>query len=124
MRALSQTPSVACSHQWERYRSGHNGTDSKSVGGITPHVGSNPTLSAKQRAPRQRGFLFGGVGGVDEPTGSTNRQDSRFGRRSEAEAPRSGEGQDGPSLSLTLSTITSPAALFHMYQPDDAPGLR
>ena len=61
---------------------------------------------------------------MDEPTGSTNRQDSRFGRRSEAEAPRSGEGQDGPSLSLTLSTITSPAALFHMYQPDDAPGLR
>ena len=30
----------------ERYRSGHNGTDSKSVGGITSHVGSNPTLSA------------------------------------------------------------------------------
>ncbi len=30
----------------ERYRSGHNGTDSKSVGGIAPHVGSNPTLSA------------------------------------------------------------------------------
>lgn len=29
----------------ERYRSGHNGTDSKSVGG-KPHVGSNPTLSA------------------------------------------------------------------------------
>ena len=96
MRALSQTPSVACSHQWERYRSGHNGTDSKSVGGITPHVGSNPTLSAKQRAPRQRGFLFGGEGGVDEPTGSTNRQDSRFGRRSEAEAPRSGEGLGRP----------------------------
>ena len=93
MRALSQTPSVACSHQWERYRSGHNGTDSKSVGGITPHVGSNPTLSAKQRAPRQRGFLFGGAGGVDEPTGSTIRQDRRIGRRSKAEAPRSGEGQ-------------------------------
>ena len=59
-------------------------------------LGSNPTLSAKQRAPRQRGFLFGGVGGVDEPTGSTNRQDSRFGRRSEAEAPRSGEGPGRP----------------------------
>src|SRR5690606_20166747 len=35
----------------ERYRSGHNGTDSKSVGGIAPHVGSNPTLSAKQKGP-------------------------------------------------------------------------
>ena len=34
----------------DRYRSGHNGTDSKSV---VPHgtVGSNPTLSAKMKAP-------------------------------------------------------------------------
>jgi hypothetical protein len=30
----------------ERYRSGHTGTDSKSVGGTTPHAGSNPALSA------------------------------------------------------------------------------
>ena len=30
----------------ERYRSGCNGTDSKSVWGFIPHVGSNPTLSA------------------------------------------------------------------------------
>ena len=31
----------------EGYRSGHNGADSKSVRG-QPHVGSNPTLSAKR----------------------------------------------------------------------------
>ena len=30
----------------ERYRSGHNGADSKSVCG-QPHEGSNPSLSAK-----------------------------------------------------------------------------
>ena len=30
----------------QRYRSGHNGADSKSVCG-QPHVGSNPTRSAK-----------------------------------------------------------------------------
>ena len=30
----------------ERYRSGHNGADSKSVCGLKPHVGSNPTPSA------------------------------------------------------------------------------
>ena len=35
----------------DRYRSGHNGTDSKSVDG-QPSVGSNPTLSAKN--PRKR----------------------------------------------------------------------
>ena len=36
----------------ETYRSGHNGTDSKSV---VPHgtVGSNPTVSAKQKAPQR-----------------------------------------------------------------------
>ena len=32
----------------ETYRSGHNGADSKSVCG-QPHVGSNPTVSAKKR---------------------------------------------------------------------------
>ena len=32
----------------ETYRSGHNGADSKSVCG-QPHVGSNPTVSAKNR---------------------------------------------------------------------------
>ena len=31
---------------WERYRSGHNGTDSKSVGAFA-HEGSNPSLSAR-----------------------------------------------------------------------------
>ena len=31
----------------ETYRSGHNGADSKSVCG-QPHVGSNPTVSAKE----------------------------------------------------------------------------
>ena len=31
----------------ETYRSGHNGADSKSVSG-QPHVGSNPTVSAKK----------------------------------------------------------------------------
>jgi hypothetical protein len=30
----------------ERYRSGHNGTDSKSVEPITGYEGSNPSLSA------------------------------------------------------------------------------
>ena len=39
-RSLTPTP--------ERYRSGHNGLDSKSSRGGNPHVGSNPTLSAKQ----------------------------------------------------------------------------
>ena len=32
----------------ETYRSGHNGADSKSVCG-QPHVGSNPTVSAKKK---------------------------------------------------------------------------
>ena len=32
----------------QRYRSGHNGADSKSVCG-QPHVGSNPTRSAKKK---------------------------------------------------------------------------
>ena len=35
----------ATPHQ-ERYRSGHNGADSKSDGRASRHVGSNPTLSA------------------------------------------------------------------------------
>ncbi len=34
----------------EEYRSGHTGTDSKSVGGTPPHVGSNPTSSAKSNS--------------------------------------------------------------------------
>ncbi len=33
----------------ERYRSGHNGTDSKSVGGIVPHVGSTGSPGAIRR---------------------------------------------------------------------------
>ena len=32
----------------ERYRRGHNGADSKSVCGDEPHVGSNPTRSARK----------------------------------------------------------------------------
>ena len=38
----------------ERYRSGHNGADSKSVW-AQAHVGSNPTLSAKQGEARLHG---------------------------------------------------------------------
>ena len=40
----------------ETYRSGHNGTDSKSV---VPHgtVGSNPTVSANEKASKQAGLL-------------------------------------------------------------------
>ena len=40
----------------ETYRSGHNGADSKSVCG-QPHVGSNPTVSAKRNATHLGGFL-------------------------------------------------------------------
>ena len=45
----------------ERYRSGHNGADSKSVW-AQAHVGSNPTLSAKQGGHPRKGVpaLFGG----------------------------------------------------------------
>ena len=41
----------------EAYRSGHNGTDSKSV---VPHgtVGSNPTASAKKRATEVARFFY------------------------------------------------------------------
>ena len=41
----------------EAYRSGHNGTDSKSV---VPHgtVGSNPTASAKKKKENAIGVLF------------------------------------------------------------------
>ena len=40
----------------ETYRSGHNGTDSKSV---VPHgtVGSNPTVSASEKSSKQAGLL-------------------------------------------------------------------
>lgn len=46
----------------ETYRSGHNGTDSKSV---VPHgtVGSNPTVSAIRKSSKRAGlldFLFSG----------------------------------------------------------------
>ena len=42
----------------QRYRSGHNGADSKSVCG-QPHVGSNPTRCAKKRtAPPQGGAVL------------------------------------------------------------------
>ena len=40
--------SKLCIIYMERYRSGHNGADSKSVCG-QPHVGSNPTLSVKTK---------------------------------------------------------------------------
>ncbi len=42
----------------ERYRSGHNGTDSKSVGGSSSHVGSNPTLSARKQKTAKGGFFY------------------------------------------------------------------
>ena len=48
----------------ETYRSGHNGTDSKSV---EPQgsVGSNPTVSAIKAAGKQAAFIFlGGIGGM------------------------------------------------------------
>ena len=38
---------IPCEFNKETYRSGHNGTDSKSVDG-QPSVGSNPTVSAKK----------------------------------------------------------------------------
>ena len=38
---------VPATPRQERYRSGHNGADSKSDGRASRHVGSNPTLSAK-----------------------------------------------------------------------------
>ena len=41
----------------QRYRSGHNGADSKSVCG-KPHEGSNPSLCAKTKAIQTGGFLF------------------------------------------------------------------
>ena len=41
----------------ERYRSGHNGADSKSVCG-QPHVGSNPTRSAIKSATLIQGLLI------------------------------------------------------------------
>src|ERR1700689_2811439 len=41
----------------ERYRSGHNGADSKSDGQVSWHVGSNPTLSARiAKSPLNLGF--------------------------------------------------------------------
>ena len=46
-------------HTLERYRSGHNGADSKSVC-VKAHVGSNPTLSAQQGSHHELlvGFLL------------------------------------------------------------------
>ena len=41
----------------ETYRSGHNGADSKSVCG-QPHVGSNPTVSAKKGHTLSEGVSF------------------------------------------------------------------
>ena len=53
----------------QRYRSGHNGADSKSVW-AQAHVGSNPTLSAKQGGHPREGVpaLFGG----DDRSGRTH----------------------------------------------------
>ena len=42
----------------ERYRSGHNGADSKSVSRFYRHVGSNPTRSAKNETPQTGCFRF------------------------------------------------------------------
>ena len=49
-------PQVVFCASSERYRSGHNGPDSKSGWGLHSHVGSNPTLSAK---PQVSGFPVG-----------------------------------------------------------------
>ena len=46
-----------CIISMERYRSGHNGADSKSVCG-QPHVGSNPTLSVKTKNGQRPFFCF------------------------------------------------------------------
>ena len=56
--AIIKCASVRSIHM-ERYRSGHNGADSKSVW-RQRHVGSNPTRSAKCKkpSPSGEGFLF------------------------------------------------------------------
>ena len=43
----------------ETYRSGHNGADSKSVDGLKPSVGSNPTVSANG-CPKNHVFMVFG----------------------------------------------------------------
>ena len=45
----------------QRYRSGHNGADSKSVW-CNSHVGSNPTVSAKIKSRELQGFSAFSVG--------------------------------------------------------------
>ncbi len=47
----------------QRYRSGHNGADSKSVCG-QPHVGSNPTRCAKKKHPHLLVGVFFYPGGI------------------------------------------------------------
>ena len=87
----------------ERYRSGHNGTDSKSVGGIAPHVGSNPTLSAKQKSPASCGVFclvewvaWTNAPGFDRFAGS---ESARAGRRPASPQDAARDGPRNPTLS-------------------------
>ena len=58
-RAAVETPGIECAPLTERYRSGHNGTDSKSVEGITSLRGfESLPLRHKERPSRARAFLF------------------------------------------------------------------
>ena len=65
----------------ERYRSGHNGTDSKSVDG-QPSVGSNPTRSANKKNPANivfAGFSRIGAGKSDPCPPQFRRDEERQG---------------------------------------------
>lgn len=106
----------------EEYRSGHTGTDSKSVGGTLPHVGSNPTSSAKsifsaesrlhsawrRFLPLSSGKLFTllhyGTPGV-----SAGKSRSSLKQR---EIRMATSHLRGPSGSCLASTPTSPDSLF------------
>ena len=56
-----------------------------------------PPSPPLQKGPTRGLFCSGGEGGVHEPAGSTNRQDCRFGRTSEASAPAGSEQPQGCS---------------------------
>ena len=64
----------------EKYRSGRNGALSKSVCG-QPHVGSNPTFSAKIKVWAQRAHAFYFIGGIRTPSISrANSEESEMRR--------------------------------------------
>jgi hypothetical protein len=62
--ASFETAGIECAPLTERYRSGHNGTDSKSVEGITSLRGfeSLPLRHSIKRPSRARAFLLNGRG--------------------------------------------------------------